>query len=97
MGPEDHSSALWRQLEDLADRAGIDVRSEPLDPAVFERRRGGLCKIAGRTTIVVDSNASIHEKIAVFLEALARVDLDAVYMLPSLRERLEAVRQAKLA
>ncbi len=94
MGPED----LLRALEALADRAGIEVRSEPLDPAVFERRRGGLCKLAGRTTIVVDSGASIHEKTAVFLEALARIDLDAVYMLPSLRERLEAVRgQVKLA
>ncbi|HEX7665102.1 MAG TPA: hypothetical protein VF407_11340 [Polyangiaceae bacterium] len=84
-------------LEALADRAGIAVRTEPLDPAVFERSRGGLCKIAGKTTIVVDSKASIHEKIAVFLDSLACVDLDAVYILPSLRARIEAARQAKLA
>lgn len=86
MGPE----VVVRELLNVAERAGIAVRIEPLDPDVFERRRGGICRIEGVRTILVDSAASIEEKISVLLRALAKVELDAVYMLPELRNRIES-------
>ncbi|MEO8874873.1 MAG: hypothetical protein ABI461_04730 [Polyangiaceae bacterium] len=84
-GPDE----VLRELLNVALRAGIQVRSEPLDPDLFERSRGGICRIEGVRTIVVDSSAPIEERIAVLLRALATVELDAVYMRPELRERID--------
>jgi hypothetical protein len=78
-----------RELVNVAERAGISVRLEPLDPDFFETRRGGICRIEGARTIVVDSRASIDEKMVVLLRALGSVELDAVYMLPQLRQQIE--------
>jgi hypothetical protein len=78
-----------RELVNVAERAGISVRLEPLDPDLFERSHGGICKIEGKRTILIDSTASIDEKIAVLLRALGSVELDAVYMRPLLRQQIE--------
>jgi hypothetical protein len=78
-----------RELMNVAQRAGIEVRVEPLDPEIFARHRGGICRIEGAQTILVDSTASNEEKMAVLLNALGSVELDAIYMRPQLRERIE--------
>jgi hypothetical protein len=78
-----------RELLNVAERAGISVRLEPLDPDFFETRRGGICKIDGAQTILVDSRASSDEKMVVLLRALGSVELDAIYMRPQLREQIE--------
>jgi hypothetical protein len=85
MAPED----VVRELLNLAERTGIAVRIEPLDPEIFLHHRGGICKIEGAPTILVDSAASIDEKMAVLLRAMGSVELDAVYMRPQLREQIE--------
>ena len=89
MGPGE----VVRELMNVAERAGISVRIEPLDPDLFERRRGGICKIQGTPTIVVDSGASLSEKIEVLLHALSAIELDAIYMRPELRDRIDSLKQ----
>ena len=78
-----------RELVNVAERIGIEVRVEPLDPEIFTRHRGGICKIEGARTILIDSTASTDEKMAVLLRALGSVELDAVYMRPHLRQQIE--------
>lgn len=89
MGPEE----VVRELLNVAERVGIAVRLEPLDPDLFERSRGGICRIEGVRTIVVDARASNEEKMVVLLHALGSVELDAVYMRPQLRDRIERHRK----
>jgi hypothetical protein len=86
MSPED----TVRELVNVAERAGIEVRIEPLDPEIFARHRGGLCRIEGVRTIVVDAGAPIDEKLVVLLRALAHVELDAIYIRPELRDRIDS-------
>ncbi len=81
---------LLRALLNVAERAGIEVRLEPLDPEMFSRHRGGICRIEGVRTIFIDSNAPIEEKTSVLLHALGQVDLDAIYMRPELRDRIDS-------
>lgn len=91
MGPGD----VLRELGRIAERAGVLVRTEALDPELFgpgSGRRGGLCRLDGTFVLLVDERATIDEKIAVFVDAFRALDLDAVYMLPEIRQRIERAR-----
>lgn len=75
-------------LAALAQRLGVTVRMEPFDLAVIVGR-GGLCWLRGRPMVVIDAGLPVLDKIAVLAGALGRFDLDAVYMQPALRARIE--------
>lgn len=92
MGPGE----VVRELLNVAERAGIEVRLEPLDPEIFARHRGGFCKIDGVRTIVIDAQAPVDEKLSVLLRALAQVELDALYIRPELRDRIERAKSGVL-
>ena len=83
---------LRGHLETVARRLGVRVRFEPFQPGVF--RRGGLCKVHGATRIVVDAEAPVVEQVATLESALRRLDLEAVYVPPLVRARLEGGRRA---
>ncbi len=86
MGPPE----ILRELEALARRLGVGLRFDP-----FERyaggagRRGGLCRLRGRTMIVVDEALPVLDKIEVVASALATFDLDRVFTPPEVRLRHE--------
>jgi hypothetical protein len=60
-------------------------RKDPQGP----RLRGGLCRLRGQLLIVVDREAPLLDKIGVLSEALARFDLEAIFVPPALRARLD--------
>ncbi len=75
------------ELEKLALRLGVEVRSVVFDRRVIESD-GGLCRVGDRHVIVVDARAPVVERIAVLAQSLAFFDLEAIYLPPALRERL---------
>ncbi len=79
---------VLRELEKLAARLGIDVRFDSLDARVIEKR-GGLCVLRGKSVIVIDSTLPLLDKIGVLSEALAMFDLEAIFVPPVLRARIE--------
>jgi hypothetical protein len=80
---------LESQLEVVARRLGVVVRFEVLEEGAM---RGGLCKVNGETCIVVDRAASILEQIATLEGALAKLDLEGIFLPPLVRARIEARR-----
>jgi hypothetical protein len=66
---------------------GIRVHFEPFKPGAF--RRGGLCKVRGETRIVIDAGAPVVEQVATLEEALRKLDLEAVFVPPLIRARIE--------
>ena len=82
------------ELEALAARLGVGVRTEPFGAGVLERR-GGLCWVKGRPLVVMDDKLPVADRIAVLARALGHFDLDAVTVLPLLRERIEQARDGK--
>ena len=76
--------------QEVARKLDLDIRYEPLDPAVDRGRGGGLCRIRGRQAVLVDAGLAPAERAAVILGALARFDLDAVYLPPAVRQRIQA-------
>jgi hypothetical protein len=80
------------QLEELAGRFGIQIRYEPIkQDEDLVRIVGGLCLLRGEYVVIIDSNATMRDKIRTLAEALKYFDLDQVYIRPALRELLDKV------
>jgi hypothetical protein len=78
---------MLRELERLARRMGVEVRFESFDPKAT--RRGGLCTLRGSPLVLVDAHATTLDKVGVLCEALARFDVEVMYVSPMLRARLQ--------
>lgn len=80
---------LLGHLEDLANSLNIEVRYEQLkkEGAFFP---GGLCKVKGEDIIIINSNATIEDKIVTLSKALSTFDLSQIYIRPALREFLSS-------
>ena len=81
---------ILAELEKLAARLGVAVRFEPFDAR--NARKGGFCRLRGTPLIVMDEGLSMLDKIGILSEALASFDLEAIYVPPLLRSRLERKR-----
>ena len=79
---------ILSQLEELAEKLGIEVRHENV--SVEESAgTGGLCRIKGKYVLIVHSHATSKEKIQVMTAALKMFDLGDIYVKPVIRELLE--------
>src|SRR5262245_31430655 len=65
---------------------------ESFDPNLSDARhpQSGLCVVRGRRVILVDAGLPLPDRIATVTGALARVDLDAMYMPPIVRATIGA-------
>jgi hypothetical protein len=81
---------ILTELEKLALRLGVPVRFELFDLRMAGK--GGLCRLRGQPLILVDAGLPLLDKIGVLSEALASFDLEAIYVPPVLRARLESNR-----
>ncbi len=86
----------YQHLEDLAQQLGISIRYEDLyDPEV--PATSGLCKVRGRHFYIMDRSKNLPDKIRLLSQCLCRMDLDSVYLLPAIRELLNAARRTTYA
>ncbi len=86
------AETILADLQRLAARIGLAVRADAFDLKVIEGR-GGLCWLRGRPTVVMDARLPLLDKIGVLAEALARFDLEAIYVPPFLRAKIRARRR----
>jgi hypothetical protein len=85
--------ALVEELIRAAARLGVEVRVEPFEtpPA----GGGGLCRFQGALLILVDARAPLPDRVQALARALATLESDHVYLMPEVRELLEAARGAR--
>jgi hypothetical protein len=78
---------LLDQLEELANRLGINVRYEKV---ILEESSsaGGLCRWKGEYVLIIHAQAPLKEKIQVLTEVLKRFPLGDIYIRPVIREML---------
>ena len=83
-------NTILGQLEELAHSLLIQVRYEPINRqgSFFA---GGLCQLKGEYILIINSKATIRDKIRTLAEAVARFDLNQVYLRPGLREFLDSL------
>jgi hypothetical protein len=83
-----NEEVLLNQLEDLAKKLGILVRNENIN-IEESLSSGGLCRIERAYVLILNSKATVKEKIQVMIEALNQFDLSDIYVKPVIRELLE--------
>jgi hypothetical protein len=83
---------ILEQLEEVARGLGMEVRYEAMK-GESSFSPGGLCRLQGNYLLIINSRASLGEKIRAMAQAVNRFDLSQVYLLPGLREFLERLRE----
>ena len=77
-------------LEAVAEQLGVEIRYEPMTGETV-LSPGGMCRIRGDPVIIVNSTASLEDKIQTVAKALRRLDVSRIYLRPTIRELLEGV------
>ena len=79
----------YQYLENLAEQLGISILYEDLSDQEVPTR-SGLCTVKGRHLYIMDRSKSASEKIRLLTQCLCRMDLDGIFVLPAVRELLDA-------
>jgi hypothetical protein len=78
------------QLEELAERFGIQIRYEPIkQDEDLVKLVGGLCLLRGEYVLIIDSKATTQDRIRTLVEAVKHFDIDGIYIRPVVRELLD--------
>ena len=79
-------------LEELAERFGIQIRYEAIKQDEDSINVvGGLCLLKGEYVLIINSKATVKDRIKTLAMAVKHFDLDQVYIRPVLRELLDRV------
>jgi len=76
---------LVQRLKDLVERVGVTVRDERLVREVGYHVRSGACRLHGQDVLLLDTGATVAERVEALLDFLSRRDLGGVYVEPELR------------
>jgi hypothetical protein len=79
------TSQIIDELEDVARRLGLEVRTEK------GNFRGGRCTVGDETIIMLNKRHLPEVQLAVLAESLREAPLDTVYLKPAVRRALEEV------
>jgi hypothetical protein len=88
-----HDEVILSYLEELAEKLEILVRDENIN-IEESSSPGGLCRVEGKPVIILNSKASVKEKIQVMIAALQQFDLSDLYVKPVIRELLDGYKEA---
>jgi hypothetical protein len=83
---------LLNHLEELAEKLGILVRDENIN-IEESSSTGGLCRIEGKYVLILNSKATVKEKLQVMINALQQFDVSEIYIKPAIRELLEGYKE----
>ena len=88
-----HDEIILSYLEELAEKLEILVRDENIN-IEESSSSGGLCRVEGKHVILLNSKATVKEKIQVMIKALQQFDLGDMYVKPVIRELLDGYKEA---
>ncbi len=82
---------LLRLLEALAEQLQIPVSYADLSTEELAGR-GGLCVLHGERRIIIERTLGVRQKERLLAAGLAQFDLEGIFILPAVRQALEAAR-----
>jgi hypothetical protein len=82
---------LLESMEDLADRAGIEVRYDALKSGPV-RATSGNCEFNGKPLIVIDRSMQGQARAFALARELAAFDLEGVFLQPAVRDFIDFVK-----
>jgi hypothetical protein len=86
-----HAEELLSRLEGVAAQLDIPVRYASLATEELPGR-GGLCVLRGQRRIIIERTLGCREKARLLATGLAHFDLEGVFLLPVVREAIEAAK-----
>ena len=85
-------STILDQLEELAERLGVRIRYEAIKQDEDSINVvGGLCLLRGEYVVIINSKATMQDRIKTLATALKHFELDQIYLRPVLRELLDKI------
>jgi hypothetical protein len=79
-------------LEELAERFGIQIRYEAIKQDEDSINVvGGLCLLKGEYVLIINSKATVKDRIQTLAMAVKHFDLDQIYIRPDLRDFLDKI------
>ena len=93
-GMDDHT--ILDQLEELLEKFGVRIRHEAIrqdEDAIHIT--GGLCLLRGEYVLILNSKATIKDRIWTLGIALKQFDYDQIYIRPVLRDILEKIPEPR--
>jgi hypothetical protein len=89
-------NTILDQLEELVERFGVQIRHEAIRQDEDSIHIiGGLCLLRGKYVLIINSKATIRDKIWTLGMALKQFDHDQIYIRPILREILEKIPEQR--
>jgi hypothetical protein len=86
------TAQLVNELEELAQRCGIEVRHEKLLREIGYRARSGSCKVREKNLVILDRTLAPSDQVEVLADALRGQDLENQYLSPAARRLLQEER-----
>ena len=77
-----NNGLIIREFEALAERLGIHLRTTASGPS-------GMCRVKGKLVFFFERGLSSDERVNLFIREFSRLDLDAVYVVPLIRELID--------
>ena len=83
-------------LEELAERFGIEIRYEVIkqdEDSTYVV--GGLCLLKGEYVLIINSKATVKDRIRTLVMAVKHFDLDQIYIRPVIRELFDRIPEQR--
>jgi hypothetical protein len=89
-------STIIDQLEELIERFGVQIRHEAIKQDEDSAKVvGGLCVLRGEYVLIINSKATIRDKMYTLGMVLKQFNHDQIYMRPVLRELLDKIPEQR--
>ncbi len=85
---------LFHELKELAERLGVQVTEQNFRNTGI-RVKSGYCKVKGIDYCIIDKHLKLNKKIDILGECVALFDIDSIFVVPVVREFLEAYKPSK--
>jgi len=86
------SEQIYQQLKELAEKLDITVSEQNLGITPGIKVQSGLCKVKGKQIFIMDKHKGIPEKVELLATCLSGIPLEAIYIMPAVREILDKYR-----
>jgi hypothetical protein len=84
------------RLEELIEGFGVQIRREPIkQDEDLVKVVGGLCLLRGKYVLIINSKATMIDRINTLATALKHFDLDHMYLRPVFREILDKIPEQR--
>jgi len=89
-------NTIIEELEELTKTFGVQIRHEAIkQDEDLVKVVGGLCLLRGQYVLIINSKATMMERISTLATALKHFDLDHIYLRPVFREILDKIPEQR--